>query len=224
MDLDANVTHGIQVNMGVTEDGEQIDHFIEMPALATWGELLGYSHPDEVLAAILSAGPEPDPDPETGKNVWTDAYTLLTAREKAREDEAQAAVEQGTRDDPRSPKLRASLAAYNAVHQPINGDECAMDRTRRAAREALGCPEPSAKCGALSRGQTYAVASVQSETGSILTPETLEHLGKVRSHFLHSLTGRTEEDNPIGDTPPPPEPDNPILTADQLLTKYQEAS
>lgn len=223
MDLDANVTHGIQVDLGVTEDGEQIDHFIEMPALATWGELLGYDSPDETLAAILSAGPEPDPDPETGKNVWTDAYTLLTAREQAREDEAKRAKDEGTRDDPRSPHLRATLAAYNAVHRPISDGECALDRCRRAAREALGCPEPSAKCGATSRGAIPQVLDTSSETGSVLTEECLQFLGKARSYFLHSLVG-TDDDNPIGDTPPPPGPDNPILTADQLLTKYQEAS
>lgn len=195
---------------------------IPLEAVAVEGELLGYADMGESLAAIihkLTYETERSADPKTGHNVWTDAFTLLTRREQAREQEAARARQEGTRDDPRSPKLRSALAAYNAVHQPIDGGECAMDRCRRAAREEMQLPEPSGRCGATTRGAVPSIVDTVSETGATFTPESLEFLSKIRSRFLHSLVG-PDDDNPIGDTPPPPEPENPILSADELMQKF----
>lgn len=173
---------------------------IDVQALASWSELLGIEDLEEVLEAIIEVQDrvEPEPDPVTGDNVWTDPYTLLSAREQAREQEARRALEEGTQEDPRSPLLRASLAAYNVVHQPIDGGECAMDRCRRAARERLGIAwEPSKRTGPASRLMTHTPPTGRS--GSRL--EGLRDVVELyRREFLHDLAGGGE--NPLRDTTP----------------------
>lgn len=186
----------------------QNGRIMPIEAIAAHMELLGFEEVSEVVEAMIYVQDhgEPEPDPSTGENVWTDPYTLLAHREQVREAEAMKALEEGTADDPRSPLLRATLAAYNAVHQPIDGGECAMDRCRRVARERLGLPfEPSKKTTATSRlvSHTPSTAAVKSEDQqeyvSTLEP-VIEEIEFSRRNFLHSLTGNRI--NPLRDTTP----------------------
>lgn len=189
----------------VTEDGLEHPHYFDVPSsvIASWSELLGIDDLTEVLEAILEAE-DSEPDPVTGENNWTDTYMLLTYREQKREQEAKAALLEGTADDPRSPVLRASLAAYQSVHVPVDDGECAMDRCRRGLRERLKLPkEPSRKAGMMTRGRKHNPAISRSND-----PRVEEVLGSLkeriefqRRNFLHSLTGESE--NPLRDTTPP---------------------
>lgn len=177
-----------------------------LSAVAAWSELLGIDDVGETIEAMIHVQDhgEPEPDPETGENVWTDAYTLLTLREQSREQEAIKALEEGTQDDPRSPELRGALAAFNAVHQPIDGGECAMDRCRRVMRDRLGIvKEPTKKTAATSRLVSHKVNVTFDEVPPVKS--LLEPMGPeidfFRREFLHSLTGH--DNNPLRDTTPP---------------------
>lgn len=212
------------------------DRTIPLSLFAAYRELLGIDDMGEVFEAIMhiSDNGEPEHDPATGENVWTDAYKLLRRREELREDEADRAYTQG--EDQSQIVARSSQAAYDAVHQPINGGECAMDRCRRDARAQLGLPDPSQKCGADSKTtpppvpepQSRALRSMRPAGGKaqvldLLADETDELLACTQ-RFLHQLSGHDTDHV----TPPPPEPepepDAVILTADELISKYQEAA
>lgn len=206
-------------------NGEEFPLVIPLASVVVEAELLGYEDMGESLEAIINKlqhGTEPNPDPETGENAWTEAFSLLTMREQEREDAARE-VQKHEGYTEHQVQVASAQMAYRAVHEPINGGECALDRCRRAAREKMSAPEPTRKCGVESRGQAAQVLNNETEAGAAFTRESLEYLGKVRSAFLHSLVG-TDDDNPLGDTPPPPEPENTIQTADQLLQKYGDAS
>lgn len=186
--------------------------FIPVAALATYSELLGIEDPVEVLEALYQARnhEEPEPDPVTRENVWTDAYALLSKREQERENAARQALQEGTRDDPRSPQLRASLAAFHAVHVPIDGGECALDRCRRRTRERLGIElEPKKKPAAMSRSMTRTLSTLKLKSEE---DEPLNHVAKEilplreqiefhRREFLHELAGASDV-NPLRDTTP----------------------
>lgn len=205
------------------------DHIREIPleAISSYGELLGYSCPRETVEAILAIveNGEPDPDPETGDNVWTDSYTLLSFREQQREDEAFRAIEDGTSADPRSPKLRSTLAATAAVHRPVDDGECVMDRCRRAARERMGLPDPSSALKASSRIASrvaplrmFTVASrktrFQEKLESVLQ-ESTGRVAELRQEFLHGLT--TYDVDPLASAGPEPEEVDPVR---DVLAKY----
>lgn len=209
--------------------GDNEIHSVDPMAIASWMELLGYAEPQEALEAILEAAikraePEPDWD-DNGTNVWTEAYTLLQHREAVREAEAFRAMEEGTRDDPRSPKLRSTLAAYRAVHEPVDGGECVMDRCRRKARDTMGLPEPSRKCGPTNRISLR--ASMAPMVASAEEPdEDKRKLGEVIEQckslispntqaFLHQLAGNAKD--PFVEPEPEPDPDEPLR---DIFKKY----
>lgn len=204
-------------------------------------ELLGYADPVEALEAtihVLRNG-EPEHDPVTGKNAWTDAFTLLAHREKAREAEAERATEEGTADDPRSPLLRSALAAYRAVHEPIGGGECAMDRCRREARRTLGVAEPSRKTSVagLARDATISPsgeaedAEVRQKATEALGPYCGE-ISRCAREFLHAVTENSRdhmkavlpEVTPMPEEPEPEAEHAPILEAEELVKQFKGAT
>lgn len=195
----------------IIDKGDRIQE-IPIDALGSYSELLGYSCPRETLEAILDVieVEEPEPDPETGENVWTDSYTLLTYREQEREREAFQAVESGTAADPRTPQLRSTMAATNAVHRPIDGGECALDRCRRTARDRMGLAEPTKKAKASSRVMTFRAFSepeektqFQEDLESVLGQVTPQ-IDDARRRFLHGLTGNSRDplEPEVVETPP----------------------
>ena len=199
---------------------------IPLEAIASYGELLGYADPMEALEAIIHIQDhgEPDPCPETGENVWTDAYTLLSHREEEREKEAVNAKREGTADDPRSPKLRSALAAYNAVHVPIGGGECVMDRCRREARGRLGIPDATVKPGAGSRmaparlvSRMVSVKPLRETLLEDAVQSRLDEVTRARTNFLHGLTSMP--DNPLEEeeAPGPADTEDPLQT---VMDKY----
>lgn len=210
---------------------------IPLACLASKRELLGFDDPIEALEAevYLQDHGEPEPDPITGKNAYTDVYQLLRRREEARENAAELVLDQDGHTD-HQVQVAAAQMAYRAVHEPINGGECAMDRCRREARAKLGLPDPSKKCGAETKTEPPPVpepkprmmramrpAGGKAQVLDLLAGEADELLACTQ-RFLHQLSGH-EKDHV---TPPPPEPEpDPeavILTADELIEKYQEAT
>lgn len=216
----------------VDEKGE-FAREIPLAAIANRRELLGYDDALEALEAIieLQDRPEPPADPVTGKYVYTDAYQLLFHREEARAQAAALAVAEGCCYE--EVVERAEQAAYDAVHQPINGGECAMDRCRRDARAMLGLPDPSVKCGAESRTVPAPVpeprpeqlAAMRPAGGKALVLDLLageqDYLLECSQTLLHQLSN-SEIDHISPAVALEPEPGSVILTADELLAKYQE--
>lgn len=211
-------------------------HAMDPAAIASWSELLGYDDPEEALEAILQvrvnvSEPEPDHD-NGGEGVWTDPYVLLGRRERAREAEFSRARAEGKRDDPRSPRLRSTVAAHNAVHKPVDGGECAMDRCRRASRGRMALPEPSRRPGSDSRERNKTrvrrngvgpgakavvedtdpdrqkLREVVDQCGDLIQPDV--------KAFLHMVSGNTED--PMKE--PEPEPPTAEEQADQVMRKY----
>lgn len=215
-------------------NGDQEGHMVPLAAIASWRELLGYDDPIEALEAILRVQDfgEPDPCPETGRNAFTDCYTVLEQREHAREAEAEAAVDEG--DDPDMILTLSSAAAYNETHVPINGGECLFDRVRRQARDEMGLPHPSRKCGESSRLEPPVMGEKPTRLMRVFQPaqsrramlmEALEgqeeELLRCTQQFLHLASGHERDEL----APPEPEP-GPTApeTFDELLAQYQEAA
>lgn len=200
----------------VTDEG--LVHEIDSMALASWSELLGYTDLLDVLEAILrvrEGGSEPEPDPVTGENAWTESYAVLRHREQARESEAFRALEEGTRDDPRSPALRGALAARAAVMEPIGAEsdhDSLLARCRDKARGRMACACPT-KVSICARPATMTVEddeqTVENHGGqALLTKEDrtkarevlepfLPEIRRRKARFLHGLTGNPE--NPLRD-------------------------
>lgn len=219
---------------------------VPIGTIAFHGELLGYADPAEALEAvihILRHG-TPDADPVTGKNVFTDAFTLLARREQCRED---AAVEAAKCDGATSDTVRAesSTAAYNAVHQkPAGGGDCAMDACRREARRQIGLKEPSVACGEETRVTEPVVsrmmgrmtmsrdpdpdAEFKAAVSEALAPYTGEMAHSTRE-WLHELTDTEGDplDEHVPEPTPTPEPPGekvpagePIRSADEILAMH----
>lgn len=221
----------IHIHERVHPNGNEEGRDIELAAVAAYRELLGYDDPLEALEAIIHIDDHgvPPADPVTGENVWHEPLLVLQAREEAREGEALRAEQEGC--DAATKTDRAARAAYDAVHQPIDGGECLLDRVRRAARERLGCPEPSKKCGVETRDETPKMHQKPSRLERVFQPamsrramlhemlEGLEDGVKVDArHFLHSLSGYDRD--PLA---PPPPPSKRPVTLDDIRSKYQEA-
>lgn len=214
------------------DDDEHGGHVREIPlgAIAVRRELLGIDDPAEVLDAIiyLQDHGEPDADPVTGRNAWTELFQLLQIREEAREAEAALAREQRCTESEIA--RRAERAAYDAVHQPIKGGECALDRCRREARAQLGIPDPDKKCGAETRttppplrpSARLAVSSSSPDAGDLLSGES-EYLLTCTKRFLHSLTDQ-DADPLEAEQDAEPEPMPQAATPEETLAKYQEAA
>lgn len=220
----------------VTEHDDEgpIEHSFSLAAIASWRELLGIDDPVEVVEAILhvARNGEPDPDPVTGENVWTEPYQLLAIREQARED---AAVEVQAHEGHTGYQVQvaAEQMAYRAVHVPVGEGECAMDRCRREARRKLGLPDPAKKCGAETRSKRPVMPerlpaqarSMRPAGGKAQILEVLadqaDYLHECTKRFLHSLTDYDAD--PLEPEPAvEPGPAQRLLTPAETLAKYQE--
>ena len=219
---------------------------VPIGSLAVYGELLGYAEPVEALEAVIHILKHglPEHCPVTGKNVFTDVFTLLAHREQAREDAAARAAE---KPDATASSIctESSEAAYKAVHQkPAEGGDCPMDKCRREAREAIGVKDPSRVCGEETRvnearitapARRMRTASTADDERAVLSEALTPYTGEVTRagrEWLHELTGNRDdplaehlpEVTPEPEPEPEPEPGAVLLTADELLTKYQEGA
>lgn len=199
----------------IIEESETHTREIDLVNIAGLSELLGIADLGETLAAIIYNQDHPEPD---DTDPMAEPFTLLAHRERARDEEAAKANAEGRRDDPRSPRLRGALAAYQAVHIPVDGGECVMDRCRREARATMGLNEPTRKASSATRANPAAV-KVSGEFADLLAPHA-EVMDKLRSHFLHD-TADTGGDDPL--VPPAPEP-GPVDPVDELFKKYGGAA
>lgn len=202
--------------------------YLSVAAVAARRELLGYDDPVEALEAIIAIeeNGEPEPDPVTGENTWTEVYTLLAIREQAREDEADRARGDCCTED--VVVERSEKADYDAVHVPVNGGECAMDRCRREARRQLGLPDPTRKCGAETRSKRPVMPARLPVQARAMRPaggkaqvldvlaDQADYLHACTKQFLHSLT-----DHDADPLEPEPEPVPTLATPAETLKKYQ---
>ena len=187
---------------------------IPLAALASWRELLGIDDAEELIEAFLHniEHGSPEPDPETGENVFTVPYQVLRAREEAREAEALRAEQEGAGLD--TVRQASSLAAYQEVHTPIDGGDCLMDRVRADARAQLGLPSPTKVCGEDSRlapmklpqARPRALQAMQPHGGKAEVLDSLigeeEYLLGCTQRFLNALGG--SDHDPLVEPPPPP--------------------
>lgn len=166
------------------DDGENW-HIRQIPleALGSWAELLGIDSPSQVLDAIVHVQDhgEPEPDPDTGDNVWTGPYLALAEREQARQREQYLAEHDGTRDDPRSPLLRSRLAAF-ASADPVA-------EAQATARARLGIPDPRpAARAAIATAALAAELDPLAELKAVLDGELAPDIEERRGAFLATLT------------------------------------
>ena len=206
-------------------------HEFPLETIAARREQLGYDDPVEALEAIIHVAEhgEPDCDPVTGESAWTEIYQLLRIREQAREDEAVKAREEKCTEA--VVVERAEKAAYDAVHVPVNGGECAMDRCRREARRKLGLPDPAKRCGAETRSKRPVMPARLPAQARAMRPaggkaqaldalaDQGDYLHECAKRFLHALTDRDSDPLEVE-----PEPGPSIATPAETLAKYQEAA
>lgn len=222
-------------------DDDDTRHVIDPNAIASWSKLLGYQDVVDTVDAILhvARNGEPPACPITGENAWTEDYLALQHVETAREDEAIKAVEEGTRDDPRSPRLRATLAARKANLEPFGAtseSDSLLARTQKKARIKLGVLDPIApptsargkRLSAKERPQTKA-CNVRSralcdegrrKVKECLEP-ALESLAIQQEKFCHSLTPYQEDPLASPDATAADGPE-PLTDVNSLLARYKE--
>lgn len=207
----SNVTaryEGGRYLIDLTTDGGDT-HRVDEDAIASWSELLGFSDVIDTLEAIVTValGAEPDPDPATGENAWTAGFTMLEHRERARAVEAEKAVEEGTRDDPRSPKLRAAQAARQAVlgaTGAASDRECLLEKVREGSRSGLKVKRPNQARTAGRMSNPTCQTETQADGEGVFTQADREmvraelamiadHVGWRRGRFLHALSGAQED-------------------------------
>lgn len=210
----AGTSHGLMlvINEGVQDDGAELVREIPVQAIASWSEMLGYADPAEALAAIIAEQDQRDEDNPV-RDPFNEAQQLLAHRERAREDEAVKAQREGKRDDPRSPRLRAAFAARRAVHEPVDGGDCVMDRCRNEARGRLNLPAPSRKAGAGLR--SVSAKTLRQDELAQVVEQVAPQIQQLRAEFLHQLTGNSE--NPLADDTGQGEPVDPVSA---LFKKY----
>lgn len=210
-----------------TDEHGEIARDFPLATIASWRELLGIDDPLEVIEAILHVHRhgEPEADPVTGENAWTAPYQVLRHREEEREKAAFLAEEQTS--DPVQVRAVSSQAAYEAVHVPIDEGECLLDRVRRDARDRLGIPDPTAKCGESSRlkpaslpePRPMALRMMQPLGGKAEILDALvgeeEYLLECTQNLLHALSGNDRD--PLVDKPETPIPPG----IDELRAKYE---
>ena len=75
----AEVTDGMATITTTPPTPDMRHDAIPLAAIASWRTLLGIDSDEEAVAAILHVrdNGEPAPDPETGENAWTSAYTAI---------------------------------------------------------------------------------------------------------------------------------------------------
>lgn len=201
---------------------------IPLAAIASWSELLGQSDAVDTLDAIIREQDNPNLD----QDVWQEAMLLVQNREEAREAEAFRAMEEGTADDPRSPLLRASLAAYKATLAGAERlEDCPLSKCQKVLRDRLGVVDPprlapTVRCGAMDcseapEGECEKPRALSEEDRAGLAQlcsQAMHMIQDLKGGFCHGLTSFDQD--PLG---PAPEPTSETLSAEDVLRKYQEA-
>lgn len=131
-------------------NGELRGVAIPIQAVASWSERLGYTDAVDTIDAICHfrwEETEPKTDPITGENYLSEEFVVQKHIEGVREAEAMKAVEEGTADDPRSPRLRSALA----LNKVCSKDKEILNMAKKKVRQKLRVPEPSQESPVLSR-------------------------------------------------------------------------
>lgn len=156
---------------------------IPVEAVASWSELLGYDDPLDALEAIIHVQDhgEPDPDPVTGENAWTEPFAALAERETAREASALQVQGHVRAQSLASPALQARLATV-----PIAD---AVTEARIRCRSRLGLLGTEPKVRALSSLSAASNPAEERRTAlrQAIAPVS-DEIECCREDFLHSLT------------------------------------
>lgn len=164
----------------MSSEGLHHGRLIPLDAVAAWSELLSYDDPSDALDAILHVQDvgEPEPDPITGENVWTEPYQALEERQQKAAAAQQKAFFEDTRGDSEVTQSRASLVAATV--------EDAVAEASRKARERLGVPEPGSS---LRSSRSLGVdASSGDFLAGIILPPVSEELAEFRSRLRTDLS------------------------------------
>lgn len=228
----------------VDESGELVTDLYDMPlsAVAHWSEILGYSNAVDTVEVMHNLAMNGAPTEATG--AWQETLMVIGHRERAREEEAQKAIEEGLGGDPRSPALRGALAARRAVlglTGATQDSDSILLKCQYAARQQLGAPcpdsapsslrgqrtlcdpEPNTNGGGLmGRSEREAIASVLAapmdpRSQSESAPRHLDLIQLRREEFCHSQTG-----NPVDPLAPDPTPIEGPVTLDSIRARYAE--
>lgn len=163
----------IALYLGTGEDGVYRGRALSLSAIASIGEILGYTDVIDVIDATAKVVQADVIDPETGENFWTEMKEILGFLEQAREDAAvplvegrkaiqayrealESGAERGTlrrlarklpeTPDKRSPELVGALAVYQKIRE-ISGEvpmgECLVAQSQKRLRGLLGLPAPT---------------------------------------------------------------------------------
>lgn len=163
----------IALYLGTDENGVYRGRALSLSAIASIGEILGYTDAIDIIDATAKVVRADVIDPETGENFWTEMREILGFLEQAREDAAmpvvtgreairayREALEAGAdkatlrrlarnlpeSPDRRSPELVGALAVHQRIRE-ISGEvpmgECLVARSQQRLRRLLGLPAPS---------------------------------------------------------------------------------
>lgn len=163
----------IAMYLGTDENGVYRGRALSLSAIASIGEILGYTDAIDVIDATAKVVQADVIDPETGENFWTEMREILGFLEQAREDAAmpvvtgrdairayREALEAGAdkatlrrlarnlpeSPDRRSPELVGALAVHQRIRE-ISGEvpmgECLVAQSQKRLRGLLGLPAPT---------------------------------------------------------------------------------
>lgn len=229
----------------VDESGELVTDLYDMPlsAVAHWSEILGYSNAVDTVEVMHNLAMNGAPTEAAG--AWQETLMVIGHRERAREEEAQKAIEEGLGGDPRSPALRGALAARRAVlglTGATQDSDSVLLKCQYAARQQLGAPCPDGAPSSLRGQRTLCDPGAHTATGeSLMCHEDREAIARVltapldpddqsenparcldliqlrREEFCHSQTG-----NPVDPLAPDPTPIEGPVTLDSIRARYAE--
>lgn len=216
-------------------------HIMNVAAIASWSKLLGYTDVVDTVEAIVhvARNGEPPACPVTGENAWTEDYLAVGHVESEREREAFQAREEGRRDDPRSPELRATLAARRANLEAVGATserDSLTARCQQKARLALGVLDPVKPQSSSRRGRITCEEEPQTNDCEVRSrdfcPEDrrkvrecladhVELIAVAQASFCHQLTPNEENPIPIAVLEAPEEVPAPALNSmEGLLARY----
>lgn len=224
----------------VVQDGDGTRHIIAPGAVASWSKLLGYTDVVDTVDAIVhvARNGEPPVDPATGENCWSEDFIALQFIEEAREAEAFRALVEGRRDDPRSPLLRATLAARAAnlgAVGAVSERESLLAQCQSKARFALGVMDPQKVPSSSRRIRMTCEDEPQTDDCPVreraLRPEdrvkvkacleaVTDAVPPEQEYFCHSLTGNEENPIPIRQEIPVEAPEPGLDGIDGLMARY----
>lgn len=169
-------------------DGMPGEFHLDLPDLGGYQELLGMDDPGQALDAYLQirTTDEPEPDPETGANVWAPVLHALAIRVQA---EAREAEQQDALVDSfakgMGPVARVAMVPYTLEEELVVLDDH-LDSMRAALRATLGLPEPTPPASGRMMMSTMSTGPLDSLKASLIG-DMAPKVEAGRTQFLDSF-------------------------------------